>query len=226
MTPTRRGYLRGIGGGSTLLVANAGCLGRGPQDGNGSNGDGPNGDGPNGDGQNGDGPNGDGPNGTRPEGTGGPGVTVVSVDGADTLPVSPSVEIVREAATESAPPQLRTILENTSDETVTVGEGRAVHLEYVRDDSEELIFLPDEEDFPAESGCWRLTDSIAITEEYRTFEIDAGSSSEQLVDLYAVPGEDACLPVGEYRFETTVSIGQPDSEAGPSGEWSLRILLE
>ncbi|WP_435075398.1 hypothetical protein [Halorubrum sp. HHNYT27] len=216
MVSTRRRYLRGVGVGSALLVGSAGCLGRDPQ----------NGDGPNGDGLNGDGSGGDGANGTRPEGTGGPGVTIVSVDGLDDFPVSPAVEVVREAATESAPPRLRTVLENTSDETVTVGEGRAVHLEYVSDDSGDLVFLPAEGEFPAEPGCWRLTDTVATTQEYRTIDIDAGGSSERLIDLYATPGEDACLPVGEYRFETTVSIGRPDSEAGPSGTWSLTILLE
>jgi len=143
MYSTRRRYLRGIGGGSALLVGGAGCLGRGS-------------------------PNGD-DNGTRPSGTGGPGITVVSVDGTDDSPVVPSVEIVREAATESSPPRLRTTLENTGDEPVTVGEGRAVHLEYVTDDSGALVFLPSDGEFPAEPGCWRLTDGVAVTEEYRTF---------------------------------------------------------
>ena len=211
MTTTRRQYLRGVGGGSALLVGSAGCLGRDPGDG---------------DGPNGDGSNGSGANGTRPAGTGGPGVTVVSVDDDGDLPVAPSVEVVREAATESAPPRLRTVLENTSDEAVTVGEGRAVHLEYVRDDSGDLVFLPEAGEFPAEPGCWRLTDTVATTQEYRTFEIDAGATSERSVDLYATPGEDACLPVGEYRFEATVSVGRPGSETGPSGTWSVVILLE
>jgi len=72
----------------------------------------------------------------------------------------------------------------------------------VTDDSGALVFLPSDGEFPAEPGCWRLTDGVAVTEEYRTFEIDAGASSRRSVDLYATPGEDACLPVGEYRFET------------------------
>lgn len=208
MSSTRRRYLRGIGGpgfllgGSALLLGGAGCLGRDPENGDG------------------------GDNETRPSGTGGPGVTIVSVDGPDDLPVVPSVEIVQETATEESPPRLRTTLENTGDEPVTVGEGRAVHLEYVYDDSDALVFLPSDGEYPAEPGCWRLTDGVAVTEEYRTFEIDAGASSSRTVDLYATPGEDACLPVGEYRFETPISIGPPDSESGPSGRWSLTVLLE
>jgi len=82
----------------------------------------------------------------------------------------------------------------------------------VTDDSGALVFLPSDGEFPAEPGCWRLTDGVAVTEEYRTFEIDAGASSRRSVDLYATPGEDACLPVGEYRFETPISIGEPGSK--------------
>jgi len=210
MVTTRRRYLSGIGGGSALLVG-AGCLDRDPPGG--------------GDGDDG-GNDSDGAGGTRPEGTGGPGVTVVSVDADDGLPVVPSVEVVREAATEESPPRIRTVLEITSDESVTVGEGRAVHLEYVYDDTDALVFLPSDGEYPADPGCWRLTDGVAVTEEFRTFEIDAGGSSSRTVDLYATPGEDACLPVGEYRFETPVSIGDPGSDPEPTGRWGLTILLE
>ncbi|MFC7325462.1 hypothetical protein ACFQMF_12825 [Halorubrum rutilum] len=217
MSGTRRRYLGGVGGASALLLG-AGCIGRdgpGIPDGNGDGGDGDGNDG-------GDG----GQTGTRPGGTGGPGVTVVSVDGPDDIPVAASVEVVREAATEESPPRLRTSLENTGDESITVGEGRGVHLEYVSDDSEALVFLPSDGEYPAEPGCWRLTDGIAVTEEYRTFQIDAGASSGREIDLYATPGEDACLPVGEYRFETAVSVGEPGTDPERSGRWSLTVLLE
>ena len=219
MSRTRRRYLGGVGGASALLLG-AGCIGR---DGPGSPDDG---DGDDGDDGEGDGDDGGGEGGTRPEGTGGPGVTVISVEGPDDIPVAASVEVVREAATEESPPRLRTILENTGDESITVGEGRAVHLEYVYDGSNALVFLPSDGEYPAEPGCWRLTDGIAVTEEYRTFEIEAGASSGRTIDLYATPGEDACLPVGEYRFETTVSIGSPGSDPERSGRWSLTVLLE
>ncbi len=148
--------------------------------------------------------------GTRPAGTGGPGVSIVSTDDEVDDPVQPTVAVAREAATTDDPPRLRTTPTNTGDGAVTVGEGRAVHFEYVADTAGALRFLPprtaDEgADYPAEPGCWRLTEGIAVTEEYRTFGIDPGASSERPVDLYATPGEDARLPVGEYRFETTSS---------------------
>ena len=205
MNTTRRRYLRGIGGGSALLVG--GCLDRSPPGGDGGDGGG-------------------GQNGTRPEGTGGPGVTVVSVDDELDLPITPSVEVVCEAATESSPPRIRTILQNTSDDPIRIGEGRAAHFEYVSDDSGALAFLPAAGDFSAEPGCWRLSDPVSVTEEYRTIEIDAGESSGRLVDLYATPGEDACLPVGEYRFETAVSVGPPESDHSSSDRWGLTVLLE
>jgi hypothetical protein len=211
MAPSRRRYLRGIGIATTVGVA--GCTDDGPG-------------GPTDDGENSP-PDGSGGGGdTRPEGTGGPGVTLVSVDDEPDLPVRPAVEVVREAATDDTPPRLRTTLTNESDEQVRVGEGRAVHFEYVADDAEALVLLSPGEEYPAEPGCWRLTDEIATTEEYRTFAMDAGESSGRPVDLYARPGEDACLPVGEYRFETTISIVSADAEPLSSAEWGFTVLLE
>jgi hypothetical protein len=217
MTRTRRRYLRGVGGAAAGgLCALAGCTSTGPDD------DGPAGDGPGGD-ESGDGTD---AGGTRPEGTGGPGVSVVSTDGDVDFGVQPSMEVTREAATEDHPPQLRTTLTNAGDRRVRVGEGRAVHFEYVYDADDALVLLPGGEEYPAEPGCWRLTDAIAITEEYRTFTIEPGASSERLVDLYATPGEDACLPVGESRFETTVSIVTENAEPESSTTWGFSVVLE
>lgn len=168
----------------------------------------------------------DGSEDTRPAGTGGPGVTVAAVDDSSDLAVDPAVEIVREAATEDHPPRLRTTLSNTGDDAIRVGEGRAVHFEYVTDESGALIFLPGEGEYPAESDCWRLTEGVAVTEEYRTFEIESGGSSSRPVDLYATPDGDACLPVGEYRFETTLSIVSTDGEQESSDRWGFSVLLE
>lgn len=208
MTPTRRRYLSGIGGASASgLVALAGCASSGP-------------------GGDGNGGNGTDAGGTRPEGTGGPGVSIVATDGDVDFQVQPAVEVTREAATTDHPPQLRTRLTNAGDERVRVGEGRAVHFEYVYDGDDALVLLPSDGEYPAEPDCWRLTDAIAVTEEYRTFALDPGASSERLVDLYATPGEDACLPVGEYRFETTVSVVSDDAEPQSSTTWGFSVVLE
>jgi hypothetical protein len=198
MSPTRRRYLRYASGiGSALVAGIAGCTDVDP-------------------------------GGTRPSGTGGPGITIVSTDEDIDLPIEPAVEIVHEAATPERPPRLRTTLTNTGSEAVSVGEGRAVHFEYVTDGSGALILLPGggEGEYPAEPDCWRLTEGIAVTEEYRTFEIEAGGSSGRPVDLYATPDIDGCLPVGEHRFETTVSIADHDAEPESSAKWGFSLLLE
>lgn len=83
-----------------------------------------------------------------------------------------------------------------------------------------------ERDYPAEPDCWRLTDGIAVTEEYQTFRIEADDTSSRFVDLYAMPDVDGCLPVGEYRFETTVSIVFPDAEPESSIPWGFSVTLE
>lgn len=165
--------------------------------------------------------------GTRPSGSGGPGVSIVSTDEGPDLPVDPAVEIVRDVANAERPPRLRTTLTNTSDEGVSVGEGRAVHFEYVTDGSGLLVLLPgeSEREYPAEPDCWRLTEGIATTEEYRTFEIGPDEASNRPVDLYATPDADGCLPVGEYRFETTISVVGTDAEPEASATWGFTILL-
>ena len=226
MSPTRRRYLRGVGGVGGLggAVCLAGCASDDP----GEDGD----DGDDGDDElpgsddDGDG-SGDDAGGTRPEGTGGPGVSIVSTDGDVGLPVDLAVETVREAATTEYPPRLRTTVTNASDERVRVGEGRAVHFEYVSDVTRALTFLPPEVEAPAEPDCWRLTDTVAVTEEYRTFELGPGESRSRPIDLYATHDEvDACLPVGEFRFETTVSIVSDDAEPQSSAQWGFSVTLE
>lgn len=222
-------------GGLTLTSVLAGCTSGAPRADGGGSGDG-NGDGDGGDG-NGDGDgglpgnntdsDGSGAGSTRPVGSGGPGVTLVSVDDAPDLPVEPSVEITRDAATEDNPPQFRTTLTNTTDAPVRVGEGRAVHFEYVRDEDDQLILLPPADDWPARAGCWRLTEDIATTEEYRMLDVAPDEPSTRLVDLYGAPiEEDACIPVGEYRFETTISVVSDEGEEEQSARWGFTILLE
>jgi hypothetical protein len=163
---------------------------------------------------------------TRPSGTGGPGVAITAVDGELDGPISPSVEVVREAATTDHPPRLRTTLTNTGEERVRVGEGRAVHFEHVRDDSGSLVLLPGDGEYPAAADCWRLTEPLVTSEEYRTFEIDAGGSSSRSVDLYATSDGDACLPVGEYWFETTISLLSDDGDSQSSAAWGFSVSLE
>ena len=210
MSPTRRRYLRGVSG-----IGGAACLAGCTSGGSGGD-----------DGAVDDG-SGDGADGTRPGGTGGPGVNIVSTDGDVGVPIDLDVTVIRDAATAEHPPRLRTTLANAGDEPVRVGEGRAVHFEYVSDASGALTLLPADFEAPTEPGCWRLTGGIAVTEEYRTFELGAGESRSRSVDLYASHADtDACLPVGEHRFETTVSLVADDVEPRSAAEWGFSVVLE
>ncbi|QAU12840.1 hypothetical protein EKH57_08935 [Halorubrum sp. BOL3-1] len=129
-------------------------------------------------------------------------------------------EVVREAAKPEYPPRFRTALTNASDRRVRFGEGHAAHFEYVSDDSGALVFLPSDIVAPVEPDCRRLADAIGVTEEYRTVESAAGELSERVVNLYATTADtdDTCLPVGEHRFETTVSVGGGNAEPEASAE--------
>ncbi|MDS0295589.1 hypothetical protein [Halogeometricum luteum] len=166
--------------------------------------------------------------GTRPEGTGGPGVIIASTDDAPDAPVRPAIEVVAEAATEEHPPTLRATVTNESDRTVTLGEGRDIVFAYRYDTEDHLMLLPSDGDYPAEAGCWRLTDGIAVTEEYRTVTLEPGESTSQELGLYGAPTqEDVCLPVGEYRFESTFSVmDEAGGEEQSSFTWGFSVLLE
>ncbi|WP_254538261.1 hypothetical protein [Halomarina litorea] len=238
MNPTRRTLLKF----AALATATglAGCIGEDPQ----SDSPGPgaaNGTGsptptptptasPTDDGLPGAGGNGSNGSGeTRPRGTGGPGVFVAGTDDV-TGPIEHRVEVLREAATDDAPPQVRVSVTNTTDSTLHVGEGRAVVFAYREDTDGHLVLLPADGEYPAEAGCWRLTEPIAVTEEYRITRLAPGQTVEQSLDLYATPGEDACLPVGEFRFETTYEAMRgettPEAKSGTSGTWGFTVLLE
>ena len=159
-----------------------------------------------------------------------PSLSLVNADADPDLPVSPAVEVNREVATDDHPPQLRVTVTNAGDEVVHVGEGRAIVFAYVTDDSNALQLLPADGDYPAEAGCWRLTDGIAITEEYRTITLDPGETTTQLVDLYGAPGGDGCLPTGEFRFESTYSVttgedAVPGGSEGSSARWGFSVRL-
>jgi hypothetical protein len=165
--------------------------------------------------------------GTRPSGSGGPGVSIVARDDASRLAVEPSVEVVTEAASETSPPQLRTTVTNPTDRTLWIGEGRAVVFAYVSSEDGQLVLLPADGDYPAEPDCWRLAEPIAVTEEYRITELEPGASTSQLLDLYALPGEDACLPVGEFRFTSTFSVTDEEGEVpSEGGRWGFSVTLE
>ncbi|SEP24124.1 hypothetical protein SAMN04487948_12561 [Halogranum amylolyticum] len=176
-------------------------------------------------------PTDDGAGGTRPTGTGGPGITLASVDDAPDLPVTPTVEVTEDTATEDHPPQLRVTVTNDGDEAVQVGEERAVLFAYVTSESGQLTLLPIDGDYPAEPGCWRLTDGVAVTEEYRILTLQPGESVSQLVDVYGAAGGDGCLPVGEHRFESTYTVGRGEDglaggDEGRQARWGFSVLLE
>lgn len=226
MSPTRRTFLR-TGSIATVALL-AGCTAGGDGSSNDPTTGEPTTDGlPTDNGTNTDGSSG----GTRPSGTGGPGLTLASVDDAPDLPVTPAVEVTRDTATNEHPPQLRVTVTNDSDEPVQIGEGRAVVFAYVTSESGQLILLPAEGDYPAEPDCWRLTEGIAVTEEYRMLTLQPGESTSQLVDVYGAAGGDGCLPVGEHRFESTYTVarGEDGLAGGDEGEqarWGFSVLLE
>jgi len=178
------------------------------------------------------GDDGDLPNGgstddnTRPSGTGGPGVSIASVDDQPDAPLEIDVGVTHEVATEDHPPGLRVSTTNTGDEPVNIGEARAVAFAYQFSDDGSLLLLPAGGDYPAEPGCWRLSDGVAVSREYRVRTLAPGETMATALWLYASieVAAGACLPVGEYRFESRYTVN-PESE-GAEFSWGFSVTLE
>lgn len=165
---------------------------------------------------------------------------IVAQDGAPDLPVAPRVSLADPYVTGGSPPVLRVDVDNTTDRPVVLGEYRDVVFQYVGGD-EDTILLPHSErstsgepdratpDYGVEGeGCWRLTDRIAVTEEYGTVEVPAGGTLTAFVGLYTLPDAANCQPAGERRFEATYSY-YPDGLGGDEGEeaeWGFTLLVE
>jgi hypothetical protein len=148
-------------------------------------------------------------------------VSLVSTAPAPDIPLQPGVDLVAPVATAEAPPRLRATLTNTSDQPVRVGEGRDVLFQYVHDDRTALVLLPPSE-YDAEPDCWRLDSAILTTEEFRVLDLAPGETAAADLDLYASAGGDACLPVGEHRFETRYQLVDEERIA----TWGFTVLLE
>ena len=167
---------------------------------------------------------------TRPEGTGGPAVTLASVDDEPDLPLGVDVTVTEAVATEDHPPGLAVEITNDGDEPVAIGEARAAVFEYQYSEGGYLALLPADGEYAAEPGCWRLSEGVGTTDDYRTVTLEPGASHASDLELYAAGVEaDACLPVGEHRFETTIAR-YPDPDDIGAGEervdWGFSVLLE
>jgi hypothetical protein len=168
--------------------------------------------------------------GTRPEGTGGPAVTLASVDDGPDLPLGIEVTVTEPVATEDHPPGLAVSVTNDGDETVAIGEARAAVFEYQYSEGGYLALLPIDGEYAAEPGCWRLTEGVGTTDEYRTVTLEPGASHASDLELYAAGVEvDARLAIGEHCFATTIArYPDPDDlDAGEARvEWGISVLLE
>ncbi|MFC7155098.1 hypothetical protein ACFQPA_06465 [Halomarina halobia] len=154
----------------------------------------------------------------------------VSLAGADDppdLPVRHAVEVLDAEATDERPPQLRVTLTNEADHAVEVGEGRAVLFEYVGSSDRRLVLLPGPADrYEAiRSGCWTLAEPIAVTEEYRLLALAAGESILRDLGVWGAADRggggdaDACLPTGEFRFESTYNVARDEERVIDDPEW-------
>lgn len=156
---------------------------------------------------------------------GGPSVTIVSVDTPSNLAIRPSVEVPRQTATEAHPPQIRTVLTNTTDAPVVVGDSRNAHFENTLDESGDCVLLPREVGYgSADPGCWRVTGGIGQASDYRPAEVSPGEARTRRVNLFAYGESQDCLPTGTFRFETRMTVsGRRAGDRSASWGFGIRI---
>jgi hypothetical protein len=152
---------------------------------------------------------------------------MVSVSGRDEppdLPVHPSVEVVQPLSSDAGPPELVASVANTADHPIEVGEERAIVFAYVSsEDRPGLTLVPTtDEPEPVEPGCWRLADAIAIPEYYGIVTLAPGEATERQLGVWASSDGGACLPTGEFRFQTQYAGARDRSEGVEDQEWSGR----
>lgn len=164
-------------------------------------------------------PGGDGPD--RPS------LRIVARDDQPSHPLEIAVRVTRPDATESHPPGIHTAVTNTSDETVEVGEARAVVFAFQYSADGALMLLPAGGDYPADPGCWRLTEGIAVTEEYRIRSLAPDETMEASLSLYASTEnpEGTCFPLGEHRFESRYSL-HPTGDDERRFTWGFTVSLD
>jgi hypothetical protein len=145
----------------------------------------------------------------------------------DEFPVRPTVEVAQATATDDHPPQFRTTLTNVTDGSVTVGESRSAHFEYVSDESRTSLLLPHrpDEQYPTDRGCWRLTGEFRASADFWTHERPPGESTTRLVDCYGLEGDEGtCLPTGTYRFTTSMALfSETRADRSRSARWEFEM---
>lgn len=159
-------------------------------------------------------------------------ISITTTDPRPDLPVRPNIEVVAPAATDAGPPELQARLENTADHTTEVGEERDIVFAFVSSEARPgLTLLPIESDYsPVESGCWRLTDPVVVPEYYGVVSLEPGQTIGRRLGVWATPDGEACLPRGEFRFQTSYAGARDQGAAiedpSWSGQWGFRLAVE
>lgn len=160
------------------------------------------------------------------------GTTIVDVDPdpAPDLPVTPDVSISDAEETEVSPPTILVRWENDGRDLVRVGERRALLFDHRRsvDGDAYLLGLEgvDREEPVSFDACWRVTGTVADDGEYGTTQLGRRGKHTAMAGLYA--DADRCLESETYRFETPVTVWNPDEADvdAKTERWGFELQIE
>lgn len=168
---------------------------------------------------------------------------VATIERVDAVPseydlnvdVDVDVELERETITSDHTALLRFTVENTGDEPVRVGDGHnRIYSGVVSagDASEPgLLLIPPEEDVRKDPRCWKPALSYAVPSALGYESLDAGETATMTYECWGQSDNSApdCLPVGDYRFDTTYHVqpgGKPlDSDDEETFEWGFTLSI-
>jgi len=154
-------------------------------------------------------------------------VSVFGRSPPSTAPVRYALTI--EAPTPDRPPVLRTRITNAGDETIRLGEQRAVQHHGIRSANDALMLRnPGRMAATDPGGCWGLSPIAVRSTEYAVIELSPGeTATSRSYVLGARRDSGHCLPPGLHAVEPRTfwsgPDGFPDGDQGHPLDWSFVI---
>lgn len=151
--------------------------------------------------------------------------------------LSPVGTVVRQFSGEH-PALVRLGLRNETDRKTTVHTGPTLPFPPVLNDEDDphgMYLVPEDEhgllhnrdddsvipDAPTD-GCWRPAATFGLGGSLVGFSLSAGESHEDRYVVLAPANSSECLPVGDYRFASTMHV----DETGNTFQWELTVTVQ
>lgn len=155
-------------------------------------------------------------------------IVTVEPDPAPDINLKPSVSIATETATETGPASVTISWENVGDDSVVLGEAREALFFVAHSDNEDALLLAfehlgDVNEVVQFDECWQAA-TPGYDDLYETVTLDPCEIHGTEAKLYS--SGDHCLGSGSYRFETAITVEDPNDSGDRTTEtWGFTLEL-